>query len=508
MTMNAKKQGTEYRTNYMHMRDRILYCRSFLRLAGKTQVYGTNFDDHTRNRLTHSLEVAQIARTIATGLNKLKNQELDIDEVEAIALGHDLGHTPFGHAGERQLHEILSYHNTNINEILFPKNKIKEDISEFKRINSGFKHNWQSVRILKFLCREYPGGYMFADIENQKQVIEVLKGILCHSSLCNGEKLKKGPLSFYDMSMNSTNYFSLDVKWDLQKTDIKVVEKIVNLADEIAQRHHDIEDAIAFHYLDTRGALEIIFGDRKNKDGSGPDIPTDFMEKKKDLQDFVDNEDVFLKKLSSVIVNYLVGNLVKGYTGETLQFDSNGQKVNEGMQIRMSDVILNSQNVQRMDSRGKFIIRKLFEAYADNPLQMPNNTLNAVFREYFRQQLWEASGMQNLLPDSNVRHQITQVLNSKNGINIFKHAHESREIFEKSYQLDNVASVSLVYKDDYYTELDKFNSVEKAKVVVINKPWFRICLMRVIADYISGMTDFYAENEYRKLYGMTHAIMA
>lgn len=91
----------EYRSEFMRDRDRILYATAFRRLAGKTQIYTVGLDDHKRNRLTHTLEVAQIARTIAQGL------DLDSDLAEAIALAHDFGHTPFGHAGERMLNDIM-----------------------------------------------------------------------------------------------------------------------------------------------------------------------------------------------------------------------------------------------------------------------------------------------------------------------------------------------------------------------------------------------------------------
>ena len=91
----------KYRNDFMRDRDRIMYCTAFRRLAGKTQIYTIGSDDHKKNRLTHSLEVAQIARTISLALGL--NEEL----AEAIALGHDLGHTPFGHAGESTLHSIM-----------------------------------------------------------------------------------------------------------------------------------------------------------------------------------------------------------------------------------------------------------------------------------------------------------------------------------------------------------------------------------------------------------------
>lgn len=91
----------DYRTVFIRDRDRTLYCTAFRRLAGKTQIYTIGSDDHKQNRLTHSLEVAQVARTIARALGL--NEYL----VESIALGHDLGHTPFGHAGEQMLNNIM-----------------------------------------------------------------------------------------------------------------------------------------------------------------------------------------------------------------------------------------------------------------------------------------------------------------------------------------------------------------------------------------------------------------
>lgn len=103
-----KKIENEYRNDFMRDRDRVLYSSAFRRMAGKTQIYLTGTDDHCRNRLTHTLEVSQIARTIAKALR------LDENLTEAIALAHDLGHTPFGHAGEQRLHEIMTF-NSPIN---------------------------------------------------------------------------------------------------------------------------------------------------------------------------------------------------------------------------------------------------------------------------------------------------------------------------------------------------------------------------------------------------------
>lgn len=114
----------DVRTEYQRDRDRILHCKSFRRLKQKTQVFLAPEGDHYRTRLTHTLEVAQIARTIAKGLF------LNEDLAEAIALGHDLGHTPFGHAGERALNEVCPF---------------------------GFAHHEQSVRVITILEKNGDG---------------------------------------------------------------------------------------------------------------------------------------------------------------------------------------------------------------------------------------------------------------------------------------------------------------------------------------------------------------
>ena len=127
------------RTDFQRDRDRILHCKAFRRLKFKTQVFLSPEGDHYRTRLTHTLEVAQVARTLARSLR------LNEDLTEAIALGHDLGHTPFGHIGERTLDELMQ---------------------------GGFRHNEQSLRVVDVLEQEGEGLNL---------TWEVRDGILCHS---------------------------------------------------------------------------------------------------------------------------------------------------------------------------------------------------------------------------------------------------------------------------------------------------------------------------------------
>lgn len=170
----ARRAGTPetslpgYRSEFMRDRDRVMYSSAFRRLAGKTQIYLAGTDDHQRNRLTHTLEVSQIARTISSALN------LNCDLTEAIALGHDIGHTPFGHAGEQILHEIMVPGSSiNIkNSPMSAYSKVDNDTKDL----FGFKHNIQGIRIATTLEKSY--GKWGLNLTNY-----TLWGILHHSSI-------------------------------------------------------------------------------------------------------------------------------------------------------------------------------------------------------------------------------------------------------------------------------------------------------------------------------------
>lgn len=165
----------DIRTCYMVDRDRIVHSKAFRRLKHKTQVYIKTSGDHYRTRLTHTLEVAQIAKTIGKGIG------LNEDLIEAIALGHDIGHVAFAHNGEEVLNELLP---------------------------GGFRHNEQSVRVLKILENEGKGLNLTE---------EVLDGILMHSGFSNSEKQSKA------MTMEG---------------------QVVKYSDKIAYVNHDIDDSV------------------------------------------------------------------------------------------------------------------------------------------------------------------------------------------------------------------------------------------------------------------------
>ena len=223
---NTETQTASYRSDFMRDRDRIMYCNAFRRLDGKTQIYLIGSDDHRRNRLTHTLEVAQIARTISQALG------LDEDLTEAIALGHDLGHTPFGHAGERELNQIMKPGSTvKIPESpLYKENHDGYKICE-KRLKKplyGFKHNLQSVRVAARLENGY--GDSGLNLTNY-----TLWGMMHHSKLAYGDE---------DGSPNYCEIFDRNLEVEEGHQAWSFESFVVAQADEIAQWHHDLEDAL------------------------------------------------------------------------------------------------------------------------------------------------------------------------------------------------------------------------------------------------------------------------
>ncbi|MCU6432209.1 deoxyguanosinetriphosphate triphosphohydrolase [Undibacterium sp. Jales W-56] len=177
------------RSEYQRDRDRIIHCTAFRRLEYKTQVFVNHEGDLFRTRLTHSLEVAQIARSIA------RNLRLNEDLVEAISLAHDLGHTPFGHAGQDALNACMK---------------------EF----GGFEHNLQSLRVVDTLEERY-GAF-----DGLNLCFETREGILKHCSITNAQKLGEIGLRF------------------IHKKQANLEAQLTNLADEIAYNNHDIDDGL------------------------------------------------------------------------------------------------------------------------------------------------------------------------------------------------------------------------------------------------------------------------
>lgn len=194
-------QGADpLRNEFQRDRDRIVHSTAFRRLVYKTQVFVNHEGDLFRTRLTHSLEVAQLGRSMARSLH------LHEDLVEAIALAHDLGHTPFGHAGQDALNECMTAH-------------------------GGFEHNLQSLRVVDSLEERYP------DFDGLNLCFETREGILKHCSRANAQRIVTSESSDGLPGAGVGQRF-------LVRTQPSLEAQLCNLADEIAYNAHDIDDGV------------------------------------------------------------------------------------------------------------------------------------------------------------------------------------------------------------------------------------------------------------------------
>ena len=197
-----QESSPSYRSEYQRDRDRIVHSAAFRRLEYKTQVFVNHEGDLFRTRLTHSIEVAQIARSIARSL------KLNEDLTEAVALAHDLGHTPFGHTGQDALNACMK---------------------EF----GGFEHNLQSLRVVDELEERY------AEFPGLNLTFEAREGILKHCSPKKASELGEVGARFID------------------KTQPGAEAQLVNLADEIAYNNHDVDDGLRYGLIDLEQLREI-----------------------------------------------------------------------------------------------------------------------------------------------------------------------------------------------------------------------------------------------------------
>ena len=200
------------RNAFQRDRDRIVHSTAFRRLVYKTQVFLNHEGDLFRTRLTHSLEVAQLGRSIARALG------LNEDLVEAVALAHDLGHTPFGHAGQDALHECMEQH-------------------------GGFEHNLQSLRVVDQLEERYP------EFDGLNLSFETREGILKHCSRANAQAIEAQEPGGVGRRF-------------LERTQPSLEAQLCNLADAIAYNAHDIDDGVRSGLISLAQMQEVPLFDR------------------------------------------------------------------------------------------------------------------------------------------------------------------------------------------------------------------------------------------------------
>ena len=318
-----------YRTPFQRDRDRIIHSASFRRLKHKTQVFVNTEGDHYRTRITHSIEVAQIARTIAKYLN------LNDDLAETLSLAHDLGHTPFGHAGEDALNECMESF-------------------------GGFDHNLQTLRIIMFLEHKY------LKFKGLNLTIETLDGLLKHN----------GPILNLSKINNLIGLKNLKNKIVFNKSS-SLEAQISSISDDIAYNNHDIQDGIKAKLFKLNNLLEInFFKDiykshkkkikRKNNDILIYQIIRDSINLM--VKDLIKNTIINLKteKIKSV-------NDVYAYKKQLVSFSKKFKEIEDEIRYFLRSKMYDNKIVQIKNNNGKKIIKKLFLAINKNPKKFLSN---------------------------------------------------------------------------------------------------------------------------------------
>ncbi|MBI3759856.1 MAG: deoxyguanosinetriphosphate triphosphohydrolase [Deltaproteobacteria bacterium] len=314
------------RTAFQRDRDRIIHSAAFRRLEYKTQVFINHEGDYYRTRLTHTIEAAQVTRTVAAALG------LNRDLAEAVALAHDLGHTPFGHAGERVLNELMVPH-------------------------GGFDHNAQSLRTIDWIEVRYP------NFRGLNLSFEVREGIIKHSHF-------KGRAAAQEF--DAEQYPCLEAQ-------------IVDLADEIAYLAHDVDDGLKAQML----TVDELNGSRLYREASAmarehsPEADDRVMRYQTVIRmidvmatDLVTNIDreITSAGIDSVAAVRRAGRAIASFS------PSASEQVNELKEI-MRDRLYRHYRVSRMTEKAGRVLARLFETYMAAPRQIPEHVLSRVNKD-------------------------------------------------------------------------------------------------------------------------------
>jgi len=318
-----KEPTSKYRSPFQRDRDRIIHSASFRRLKHKTQVFVNTEGDHFRTRITHSIEVAQIARSIAKFLN------LNEDLTESLSLAHDLGHTPFGHAGEDSLDECMQNY-------------------------GGFDHNLQTLRIVMFLENKY---FKFKGLNLS---IETLEGLLKHN----------GPVENTDLvnSLIGLKTFKNKIKFN---TYPSLEAQISAISDDIAYNNHDIQDGINANLFKLEELMEIDFFkliyqkykkkiNKKNYKIATYQIIRDSIDLM--IRDLLANTQKNLKNLKIKSIKDIVKS-----DQLIVCFSDKIQNSEKEIKLFLRTKMYDNKLVLKKNQRGKVIIKKLFGAIKLNP---------------------------------------------------------------------------------------------------------------------------------------------
>lgn len=308
------------RSVYQRDRDRIIHCTAFRRLEYKTQVFVNHEGDHYRTRLTHTLEVAQIARTIAKALRL--NEEL----TEAIALAHDVGHTPFGHSGEEALKELMG--------------------------EEGFEHNRHGLRVVDFLEIRYPA------FRGLNLTYEVREGIIKHTTAHDHPEIEA-----------------------FQPDKNPVLEaQVVEVADEIAYNNHDLDDGLYAGILSEDEMRSVPLW-REALCAVGELTISPKVARHQRINYLINYQATRLLQHSSrLIADYRIRTVddVRNAPVRLISFDEQTESKLQELRDYLYRKVYRHYRVVRMAEKAKRFVEELFEAYLGNPEQLPPDYQNEI----------------------------------------------------------------------------------------------------------------------------------
>ena len=309
-----------YRTEYQRDRDRIIHSTAFRRLQHKTQVFANLGEekDHYRTRLTHTIEVAQISRTIARVLG------LNEDLAEAVALAHDLGHTPFGHTGEEILNRLMAGH-------------------------GGFNHNQQSLRVVDFLEKRYP------DHHGLNLTYELREAIIKHEGAQR-----------------------VEIPDEFNPAENPVLEgQLVNLADEIAYNGHDVDDGISSGLLSLdqlRGVdflADFIAGAEREVDKTQPDMVRYALVRHLVDRMVIDLTDEIARMVQEN--NIKTVNDIRSSPVKLVAFSGEQERFNHDLKSFLHINVYGHPRLSALKAHSEEIIIFLFNHYLNHPTAIPND---------------------------------------------------------------------------------------------------------------------------------------
>ncbi|HUX06688.1 MAG TPA: dNTP triphosphohydrolase [Acidobacteriota bacterium] len=406
--LESEGRKQDPRTAFMHDRDRVIHSRAFRRLKHKTQVFIPYTNDHQRTRLTHTVEVMQISRTIARCLG------LNEDLTETIALGHDLGHTPFGHVGEKTLDAVMR--GKDVPEGIPP---------ELASAGGGFKHNLQSLKVIDEIESRY--GHPGLNLSDQAR-----EGILKHT------RWKKW-----------VDYPGLEKQGlHLERSEPHFEGQVVASADEIAQQTHDLEDGL-------RGRI-VPFGDVMELDLVKRIAAKNELLRDKKVGSYVKQNTIIRSLIHVLIVDVIQESerrlrawckrhkmnshadfaKKQDAISRCVDFSSEMHPLFKELEKFVVGRVIRSRQVQLNDESGRYLIRELFSIYYNDPRLLPFYAL-------------------------------------------------------ERYRADN--------KIEHLQHMSKRSTEEQLKGEIAANYHGRPEFLRLVCDYIAGMSNTYAIREYEKL---------